>query len=98
MVLYGFDCLYCMIVFFLMIRRPPRSTRTDTLCPDTTLFRSVESGLRDRRGFPAAHRAGADLEGDRSAHLDGAGPVGDLGAVERVRGAVGLDQIGRAHV
>src|SRR3546814_19936348 len=24
-----------------MIRRPPRSTRTDTLFPDTTLFRSV---------------------------------------------------------
>src|SRR3546814_3074845 len=24
-----------------MIRRPPRATRTDTLCPDTTLFRSV---------------------------------------------------------
>src|SRR3546814_3058181 len=30
-----------------MIRRPPRSTRTDTLFPYTTLFRSVESGLRD---------------------------------------------------
>src|SRR3546814_4604298 len=28
------------IVFFLMIRRPPRSTRTDTLFPYTTLFRS----------------------------------------------------------
>src|SRR3546814_18646543 len=27
--------------FFLMIRRPPRSTRTDTLFPYTTLFRSV---------------------------------------------------------
>src|SRR3546814_20459646 len=27
--------------FLLMIRRPPRSTRTDTLCPYTTLFRSV---------------------------------------------------------
>src|SRR3546814_5504724 len=27
--------------FFLMIRRPPRSTRTDTLCPSTTLFRSL---------------------------------------------------------
>src|SRR3546814_20870859 len=27
--------------FFLMIRRPPRSTRTDTLCPYTTLFRSA---------------------------------------------------------
>src|SRR3546814_14455623 len=26
--------------FFLMIRRPPRSTRTDTLFPDTTLCRS----------------------------------------------------------
>src|SRR3546814_14777810 len=28
--------------FFLMIRRPPRSTRTDTLFPYTTLFRSLE--------------------------------------------------------
>src|SRR3546814_3407899 len=27
-----------------MIRRPPRSTRTDTLFPDTTLFRSDDSG------------------------------------------------------
>src|SRR3546814_5819053 len=27
-------------LFFLMSRRQPRSTRTDTLCPDTTLFRS----------------------------------------------------------
>src|SRR3546814_18783492 len=30
-----------VILFFLMIRRPPRSTRTDTLFPYTTLFRSV---------------------------------------------------------
>src|SRR3546814_2982186 len=29
-----------VFVFFLMIRRPPRSTRTDTLFPYTTLFRS----------------------------------------------------------
>src|SRR3546814_14060562 len=29
-----------MVFFFLMIRRPPRSTRTDTLFPYTTLFRS----------------------------------------------------------
>src|SRR3546814_1994332 len=28
-------------VFFLMLRRPPRSTRTDTLFPYTTLFRSI---------------------------------------------------------
>src|SRR3546814_10020597 len=31
--------LFCLL-FFLMIRRPPRSTRTDTLFPYTTLFRS----------------------------------------------------------
>src|SRR3546814_4992543 len=30
--------------FFLMIRRPPRSTRTDTLFPYTTLFRSCSPG------------------------------------------------------
>src|SRR3546814_10687446 len=37
--------------FFLMIRRPPRSTRTDTLFPYTTLFRS-----QVRRRPPAGHR------------------------------------------
>src|SRR3546814_1040534 len=30
----------CLLFFFLMIRRPPRSTLTDTLFPYTTLFRS----------------------------------------------------------
>src|SRR3546814_351804 len=30
-----------IVFFFLMIRRPPRSTRTDTLLPYTTLFRSI---------------------------------------------------------
>src|SRR3546814_19071802 len=41
----------CLVVFFffLMIRRPPRSTRTDTLFPYTTLFRSIVlRGLRFR--------------------------------------------------
>src|SRR3546814_9601392 len=32
------------LFFFLMIRRPPRSTRTDTLFPYTTLFRSHAGG------------------------------------------------------
>src|SRR3546814_9270941 len=37
--------------FFLMIRRPPRSTRTDTLFPYTTLFRSAEGRqCQHRRG------------------------------------------------
>src|SRR3546814_11014918 len=40
-----YRCLL-MCVFFLMIRRPPRSTRTDTLFPYTTLFRSaLQSGV-----------------------------------------------------
>src|SRR3546814_6402326 len=34
--------------FLLMIRRPPRSTRTDTLFPYTTLFRSHQAGLRPK--------------------------------------------------
>src|SRR3546814_11268297 len=29
-----------------MRRRPPRSTRTDTLCPYTTLFRSIREAIR----------------------------------------------------
>src|SRR3546814_2508682 len=48
-------CMFCF--FFLMIRRPPRSTRTDTLFPYTTLFRSraaseiveVDAGLSGER-------------------------------------------------
>src|SRR3546814_11482191 len=32
---------YVSVVLFLMIRLPPRSTRTDTLFPYTTLFRSA---------------------------------------------------------
>src|SRR3546814_2424566 len=44
-----------------MIRRPPRSTRTDTLFPYTTLFRSQDAArARDPRCHPAAHRAGSD--------------------------------------
>src|SRR3546814_11059753 len=42
--------LMSLFIFFLMIRRPPRSTRTDTLFPYTTLFRSLE------HGDPVGHR------------------------------------------
>src|SRR3546814_18328358 len=41
----------CSVLFVLMIRRPPRSTRTDTLFPYTTLFRSALSG---RSAIPPA--------------------------------------------
>src|SRR3546814_10287810 len=51
-----------MLFFFLMIRRPPRSTRTDTLFPYTTLFRSGEAetqrGARlDAHAPPEVRRA-----------------------------------------
>src|SRR3546814_7854418 len=39
-----------------MIRRPPRAIRTDTLFPDTTLFRSAGGGRQDR-GWKADHAA-----------------------------------------
>src|SRR3546814_2070923 len=45
-----------LFIFFLMVRRPPRSTRTDTLFPYTTLFRS--RGRHARRAV-AQPRAGA---------------------------------------
>src|SRR3546814_9572095 len=38
-----------VIFFFLMIRRPPRSTHTDTLFPYTTLFQDLAPRRRDRR-------------------------------------------------
>src|SRR3546814_3696273 len=44
--------MYAILFFFLMIRRPPRSTRTDTLFPYTTLFRSVGC----RRSCCSLHR------------------------------------------
>src|SRR3546814_1791853 len=54
---------FCYFFFFLMIRRPPRSTRTDTLFPYTTLFRSERADrdtgaggrLRSRRQRPHRH-------------------------------------------
>src|SRR3546814_16632959 len=45
--------------FFLMIRRPPRSTRTDTLFPYTTLFRSTAASAlgKAETGSPVSTRA-----------------------------------------
>src|SRR3546814_5758287 len=40
--------MYVPEFFFLRNGRPPRSTRTDTLFPDTTLFRSDQGGVLQR--------------------------------------------------
>src|SRR3546814_14017751 len=57
----------CCLFFFLMIRRPPRSTRTDTLFPYTTLFRSVAGGadgVAEARPDVGDCRGGAGDGGD----------------------------------
>src|SRR3546814_19707169 len=91
-----------VMFFFLMIRRPPRSTRTDTLFPYTTLFRSECAFLNDRVEVVAHHRhRGAGIEGiDRAAGergLERVGVDGDVMAylLQRVAHAVGHDH--RAH-
>src|SRR3546814_8489745 len=56
-------------VFFLMIRRPPRSTRTDTLFPYTTLFRSLHEQRPDLPPEPSRSaylRSALRLLGERS--------------------------------
>src|SRR3546814_14228337 len=48
-----------------MIRRPPRSTRTDTLFPYTTLFRSSSSALRPPQPIPRMQSKRADPAKDQ---------------------------------
>src|SRR3546814_13673957 len=78
-------CVCLCLFFFLMIRRPPRSTRTDTLFPYTTLFRS--SGK-----VPCAIHV--------SPEALGGGPIGKIrdGDIVRVCAQTGTLEIGRAHV
>src|SRR3546814_2402218 len=64
-----------MIFFVLMIRRPPRSTRTDTLFPYTTLFRSHRRHPRAGAAAPAA-RLQDPARGQCGRHGRGAGAVG----------------------
>src|SRR3546814_9472119 len=72
-----------MSIFLLMIRRPPRSTRTDTLVPYTTLFRSSRArpGVAAGDGAAGARpgRAGGAWHGEPGAGrgADDAGGVAD---------------------
>src|SRR3546814_18672561 len=98
-----------MFFFFLMIRRPPRSTRTDTLFPYTTLFRSH---AYDQKGYlwlatgsdaMPLDVAGNDTfrrlrDGQRTA-LQIQGSPGQSALVRLARRMVLPDgKIGRAHV
>src|SRR3546814_17800226 len=86
----------CFVVFdyffFLMIRRPPRSTRTDTLFPYTTLFRSVVEKAKTAGVDGVGHLLDAFVEGaERVMHrvgdaeslddVDHRGPIGGLGGL-----------------
>src|SRR3546814_13397797 len=59
-----------VVFFFLMIRRPPRSTRTDTLFPYTTLFRSCRAGRARHSASPcpAVPRGRRPCHSSRSFH------------------------------
>src|SRR3546814_1367729 len=67
-----------------MRRRPPRSTRTDTLLPDTTLFRSEAQQLRrvDDRHEAGDHRHGQS---------------GALAALDEIEICIGVVEILRHH-
>src|SRR3546814_19580348 len=62
------------IFFFLMIRRPPRSTRTDTLFPYTTLFRSPVglhlSGRCEIERAAGCQLPAGDVDACRAARLE----------------------------
>src|SRR3546814_2784237 len=65
---------YLFLFFFLMIRRPPRSTRTDTLFPYTTLFRSIIVICPDmalRGGLAEPLGRGVDVHGNTATQLVG---------------------------
>src|SRR3546814_17154895 len=81
--------VYC-IFFLLMRRRPPRSTRTDTLFPYTTLFRSALHGP-DRCAKDALGREPRLFVDAAVESLVGIGVVDDQTLAGRV------DKIGRAH-
>src|SRR3546814_19139555 len=59
------ELFVCILFFFLMIRRPPRSTRTDTLFPYTTLFRSARRFRFLDALVPQYSGVGAALSGHR---------------------------------
>src|SRR3546814_1592215 len=73
--------MFIIVFFFLMVRRPPRSTRTDTLFPYTTLFRSAVIDAVAK----VTHIAPADADG----RIIGS-PVVAPGVIEYDVGRLGL--------
>src|SRR3546814_11666536 len=97
------------VLFFLMIRRPPRSTRTDTLFPYTTLFRSKtetqqvvvlsDGAIRRSSAFVLLEKRIFAIRSPigRTKMINGAHASRAIDRVER-NGNIGRRKIGRAHV
>src|SRR3712207_7137373 len=64
----------CMFFFFLMIRRPPRST----LFPYTTLFRSVHGQRGDRPAAERGHPLGVERRGQQADQRRAVAEAGEL--------------------
>src|SRR3546814_16427534 len=85
------------LLFFLSIRRPPRSTRTDPLVPYTTLFRSGRRPVR--AGDPEEHAdrgALGPLRGEAALGAVHGRPGGHAGRPDQRRMAAGAAGRGRA--
>src|SRR3546814_17949959 len=79
----------------VMIRRPPRSTRTDTLFPYTTLSRSIAALLATDMGEAPAAAAPAPLAATVPLR---AGQIGGVIASPGLAMGPAATEIGRAHV
>src|SRR3546814_7200479 len=77
--------------FFLWIRRPPRSTRTDTLFPYTTLFRSAYLRARHRGGVPMDEHPVAQRHEVRERLLIGGDQRPDIGRRIVIRLGIGRE-------
>src|SRR3546814_13917526 len=103
-----------MFVFILMLRRPPMSTRTDTLSPYTTLFRSRAAARAGDHGLQVMsfEQAAVRLAGGFVRPIDDeslraaiqavlpATPMGELESIKSLPGMIdaAANKIGRAHV
>src|SRR3546814_18245689 len=96
--LFTFLQIRVLLFFFLMIRRPPRSTRTDTLFPYTTLFRSQLSGRRGGHSSGVCEDIGLRPAGEieiGTGRQEFEACLGERGAFLAYQPLV---EIGRAHV
>src|SRR3546814_18775718 len=73
-------CYTASSLFFLMMRRPPRSTRTDTLLPSTTLVRSTLAA-HDQRRETVEPRLPTGVEADRLREIDIAAEAGEAAVI-----------------